>query len=212
MRNISPQAQLPTLDVLDPDTILRMEYEYARETIEQATEDRRKVFEFFIWVAGALGSVALALAQIDANRVPNIAQLDSALGPSGRIPGLVFALIFWLIGLTGIFTLLYLIRLRQAWHDSMRALVRIKEFYAKRFPQLEEAFHWRAETLPPLNRVGSITFNLSLFIVLLDSLAFGGGVLFLDLRAAISLTTIAVIAGLLTFGWQAFIYFAMLRE
>ena len=51
------------------ETLLKLEYEYARETIEQATEDRRKVVEFYLLLTGGLGSAALAIAQLDAKGV-----------------------------------------------------------------------------------------------------------------------------------------------
>jgi hypothetical protein len=209
----SPPIQVtPPVSEFDPESILRLEFEYARETIEEATEDRRKIFEFFILVAGALGSIAFALAQLDAGHVDNVAQLNSALGPTGRLPSIVFAAVFWLVGMTGVFTLLHLIRLRQAWHDSMLAMNRIKEFYIKRFPHIAEAFLWRESTIPPLNRWGSITFYMCLFVVMLDSLAFGAGTMFLDVKLNASLQTVAFIVGALAFGWQAFAYFWMLRE
>lgn len=195
-----------------PETILQLEYEYARETIEQATEDRRRVVEFYLLLAGGLGSIALALVQLDANRVPTVAQLDSIIGAGGRMPGIVYALIFWAIGVAGVFTLLHLIRLRQAAHDSMNSMNRIKEFYVTRYPQLGEALAWRANTMPPLNRLGSITFLLALLVVLLDSLAVSAGVIFLDVRTQLPLINIAAGAGVLMFLWQTLIYFWMLRE
>ncbi|MBI1801822.1 MAG: hypothetical protein HYR71_09375 [Chloroflexi bacterium] len=207
----SPAQRLST-ESFHPETLLRLEYEYARETIEQALEDRRRVVEFYILMAGGLGSLSFALAQFDANRTPSVSQLDSALGAGGHIPGIVFALIFWVIGITGFFTLLHLIRLRQAAHDSMRAMNHVKEFYLKRFPELAEALRWRSDTLPPLNRIGSITFNHALLVVLLDSLAFGSGLLFLDLKSSMPPVTLAVGAGALAFLWQALVYFWMLSD
>jgi hypothetical protein len=194
------------------ETLLKLEYEYARETIEQATEDRRKVVEFYLLLTGGLGSAALAIAQLDANRAPSVSQLDSVIGPSAHMPGLVFAVLFWLIGLSGFFTLLHLIRLRQAAHESMRSMNRIKEFYVERYPALSDALAWRAHTLPPLNRIGSITFNHALLVIVLASVAFGVGVVFLEVRPQISLVLIALAVGALAFLWQAFIYVWLLRE
>ncbi len=197
---------------LHPEKLLELEFEYARETMEQASADRRKVVEFYVLVAGGLSSIALALVQLDANRTPSIANLDSVIGASGRMPSIVYSLIFWTIGLAGFFTLLHLIRLRQASHDSIRAMSRIKDLYLKRYPALSEALVWRADTVPSLSRPGSITFNMGLFVVLLDSMAFAAGVVFLDFKSAIPLTTLAAALGLLALLWQAFIYFWMLRE
>jgi len=196
----------------NPETILRLEFEYARETIEQNLEDRRKIVEFYVLVAGGLSSAGLALVQLEASRVPTLGQLDTIIGAGGRMPGAVYTLIFWAVGTAGVFTLLHLIRLRQAAHESMGAMNRIKEFYVARYPQVSEALVWRTHTQPPLNRIGSITFNLALLVVLLDSIAFAVGVVFFEIKSPIPLTAMAVGAGLLAFLWQALIYFAMLRE
>ncbi len=195
-----------------PETLLQLEYEYARETIEQATDDRRKVVEFNVLITGGLESGALAIAQLDANRTPSVSQLDSVIGPSAHLPGIVFASLFWLVGVAGIFTLLHLIRLRQAAHESMRSMNRIKEFYVERYPALSDALAWRAHTMPPLNRIGSITFNHAVLVMLLDSIAIGAGVVLLELHPQIPLTTIGLGVGVLAFLWQALIYFWMLRE
>src|SRR5438105_14826079 len=155
------------------ETLVKLDEEDARETIEQAIEDRRKVVQFYLLLTGGLGAAALAIAQLDADRAPSVSQLDSVIGPSAHMPGLVFALLFWLIGLAGFFTLLHLVRLRQAAHESMRSMNRIKEFYVERYPALSDALAWRAHTLPPLNRIGSISFNHALLVMLLASTAFG---------------------------------------
>lgn len=197
---------------LTAEAILRLEFKYARETVEQNLEDRRRVVEFYVVIAGALASIALALAQLDAARMPAIAQTDSVIGTSGRLPSLVFAMLFWVAGLTGVFTLLHLVRLRQSFQDSLLTMNRIKDFYIKQYPLLAEALRWRTETMPPLNRIGSITFILSLFVVLIDSVALGLGVLFIDAKLAFSPPSLAAVTGALAFAWQAIIYFWMLRE
>jgi hypothetical protein len=197
---------------LKAESILKMEFEYARETVEQNLEDRRRVVEFYVVIAGALATLSLALAQLDASRMPAIAQTDSVVGLSGRLPALVYAVLFWVIGLTGVFTVFHLVRLRQSFQDSLLTMNRIKDYYIKQYPLLAEALRWRNETMPPLNRIGSITFILSLFVVLIDSIALGLGVLFLDAKLAMPLPTVGALTAALAFAWQAIIYFWMLRE
>src|SRR5438105_13976766 len=147
------------------ETLLKLEYEYARETIEQAIEDRRKVVQFYLLLTGGLGAAALAIAQLDADRAPSVSQLDSVIGPSAHMPGLVFALLFWLIGLAGFFTLLHLVRLRQAAHETMRSMNRIKELYVERYPALSDALALRAHTSQPPNRLGSLPSNHALPVI-----------------------------------------------
>ena len=195
-----------------PETLLKLEYEFASASALQAVEQRQKVVAHYLLLAAALGSAGLLLVQLDANRLPTVSDIDSAIGPAAHMPGLVFALFFWSAGLAGFFTLLNLIRLRQAAHSSLRAMNRIKEFYVVRYPQLSEALSWRAETLPALNRVGSVTFNLALLVALSDSLAVGAGMTFIEIKSTVPGTAIAAGAALLAFLWQTLVYFGLLRE
>jgi hypothetical protein len=153
-------------ELLDPDEILKQEFEYARETSLQANNDRTQVVNLYLILVGGLGSLALGL--------PALASGQSALPPS------LLALIFFVVGVLGLFTVLKLIRLRQAWHDSLLAMNRIKDFYLQHYPQLAPAFRWRTQTIPPPGKVGTITFDLTILVALIDSLAVGGGVFFLQ--------------------------------
>jgi hypothetical protein len=57
---------------------------------------------------------------------------------------------------------LKLIRLRQAHRESLIAMNKIKMFYIDQFraqlPKIENAFHWRLETIPPGEKFGNVTF------------------------------------------------------
>lgn len=152
-------------DLLDPDEILRQEFEYARDTSLQANNDRTQVVNLYLILVGGVGSLALGL--------PALAPGQTELTPA------LLALIFFVVGVLGLFTVLKLIRLRQAWHDSLLAMNRIKDFYLQHYPGLAPAFRWRTETIPPPGKVGTITFDLTVLVALIDSLAVGGGVVFL---------------------------------
>ena len=147
--------------LLDPDEILRQEFEYARDSALQANNDRAQVVNLFLI----------------------------------------------LVGLLGLFTVLKLIRLRQAWHDSVVTMNRIKDFYLAHYPGLAPAFRWRTETIPPPGLIGTITFDLTMLVALIDSFAVGGGMLFLDLRYPVPL---AVASALAFFALQTWLYFRLL--
>ncbi len=196
----------------NPETILKLEFEHAHDVSAQLQTDRRRIVEFQLLLGGGLTVAALVLAQIDANRVPTVSDIGSAIGPGAHMPGVVFAMIFWAIGLTGMFTLVRLIQLRRAALDSMRSMNRIKEFYVLRYPQLGDALAWRANTVPPLIRVGSISFNQTLLVALVNSLAIGAGLMFVELNSSVPLIAVAGGAAALALFWQALIYFWMLRE
>jgi uncharacterized ion transporter superfamily protein YfcC len=57
----------------------------------------------------------------------------------------------------------------------------IKEFYIQSFqqqmPHIEKAFRWRLKTIPPGERIGSVTFAISALIGLMGSLCFAGAML-----------------------------------
>jgi hypothetical protein len=206
----SPRGELVT--DFRPETILQLEFEHARARATQALDHRVKVASAYLFLAAALGVGGLALVLVDENRLPTISDIDGVIGPAGHTPGIVFALIYWGIGLAGFFAFLHLIRLRQTAHDSLRAMNRIKEFYVLRFPQLAEALTWRAETMPALGRVGSLTFYLALLIALVDSLMVGAGLVFIDIKSSVPTVDIAAGAAVLAFLWQTLVYFVLLRE
>lgn len=179
-------------ELLDPDQILEREFEYARDTTLQANNDRTQVVNLYLILLGGVGSILLALP---------------SLGPAQGvdIPRSVFAVVLFIMGLLGLFTVLKLIRLRQAWHDSVLAMNRVKDFYILHYPELAPAFRWRTETVPAPGRVGTISFDLAALVALLDSLAVGGGAVFLGLTPLA-----AAGAAIVFFLGQGWLYFWLL--
>ncbi len=173
-------------DLLDPDEILHQEFEYARETSLQANADRTQIVNLYVILVGGVGSLALGLNDLAAE---------------------LLAVIFFVIGLLGLFNVLKLIRLRQAWHDSALAMNRIKDFYMQYYPEITPAFRWRTATIPPPGKMGTITFDLVVLVALIDSLAVGGGVYFLRLP-----TWLAGLAALGFFLVQWGLYFRLLKR
>ena len=94
---------------------MELEFEYAKETAAQAQNDRTIVVNLYLVLVGGVGSLTLALPQISAPAVP--------------IPRAGYGLIFAMLAIIGFFTILKLVRLRQAWHDSVLTMNRIKDFY-----------------------------------------------------------------------------------
>jgi hypothetical protein len=72
--------------------------------------------------------------------------------------------LFVLAGLLSITFYEKIIRLRQAYRESLICMNVIKEFYIEQFheqmPQIEKAFRWRLKTIPAGERVGSVTFAI----------------------------------------------------
>ena len=107
---------------IHPEEILKLEFGYARETAQQAQNDRTVIVNLYLLLVGGAGSLLLAA---------------SSLAPLGRgdIPPQVLSLVFAVLGLLGVLTLFKLIRLRQAWFDSVRAMNAIKAYYLEGVPR-----------------------------------------------------------------------------
>jgi hypothetical protein len=151
------------------------------------------VVNLYLILVGGAGSLAVGL--------PALAPEWLTAAPA------LLASVAFLIGLVGLFTVLKLIRLRLAWHDSALAMNRIKDFYIAHYPEMAPAFRWRTQTLPAPDQVGTITFDLSVLVALVDSLTVGGAAYFLGVPAA--LVALAATAFL---GLQAGLYFRLLRR
>ncbi len=181
---------------LDPEEILIHEFEYAQSTAEQAQDDRTAILNLYLLLVGGVGSIIVGLGQ------------SSSLS----LPRGVYALIFALLGVIGIFILFKLVRLRQAWYDSVLAMNQIKDFYLGKFPELEKAFRWRTKSIPPLGKIWTITFGLSLLVMIIDSVAIAVAVYFLNLRLANNDYAVSAFAAIIFLIWQMWFYFFQLRN
>lgn len=177
------------------EKILELEFGYARETAGQAQSDRTAMVNLYLILVGGISSVLAGLAAVNSGN-----QLE--------VPREAFALLFFLMGVIGFFIMFKLIRLRQAWAESVREMNQIKDYYVQRFPDLAEAFLWRKETIPPAGKLWSITFNLVLLVTLIDSTAVGAAVHMLSGPAA--LIWLDALAGVAALVLQIGFYFFQL--
>ncbi|MGE5264671.1 MAG: hypothetical protein ACM3S0_14930 [Acidobacteriota bacterium] len=190
-----------TESILKADEILELEFEYARETAAQAQNDRTTIVNLYLLLVGGVGSIALGLPQIVS---------DNSRSTSVTLPSSAYMLLFALLGITGFFMLMKLVRLRQAWYESVRAMNQIKKFYLQRFPELDAAFLWKAETIPAAGKPWTITFNLSVLVMLLDSTAIAIAVHMTGLRLPLGDYALDAFAAFIFFAWQLFYYFYQL--
>ncbi|MDE3089629.1 MAG: hypothetical protein KGJ80_09660 [Chloroflexota bacterium] len=182
---------------LDPEEILELEFEYARETAAQSQNDRTTVVNLYLLLVGGMGSIAAALSQP-----------GSAIGTG--LPRLAYAAAFGLLAAIGFFTVFKLIRLRQAWYDSAKAMSQIKDFYLEKFPDLKPAFRWKTETIPAPGKRWTITFNLVILVAIVDSVALAVAFDFAGLRVPVSDYAVEVVAAVLYFLLQQWFYFFQL--
>lgn len=183
---------------LEPETILQMEYEYACKTAEQAQDDRTAIMTLYLVLVGGVSSAA--------QFAPQSSELVGA--------SVIFVMVFGLLGITGFITMMKLVRLRQAWYDSAKAMNQIKQFYLEKFPGLDSAFRWKLETLPPPGQLWNITFDLVLLVAIIDSVALGIAVYFTGWRLPPCAYSIAgfIAAGFFVVQWAYYFYQLPLRR
>jgi len=197
------QASAPPAKTLSAADILAWEFEYARITASEANAERHTMVNFDLLIAGVAASGVVAV-----------------LGRDAGLPTAVGTALLWLLCGVGWVYFLAIIRLREAWHDSLRTMNRIKEFYIQHAQELDSevlrsAFRWQPHTLPPPGKPWTVYFYAATLIALLNSAAYVGGGALLDLQAvrAAPLAVLGPLAlsGLAFFAFHVWLYFAFLR-
>ncbi|MBL7183304.1 MAG: hypothetical protein ISS50_02515 [Anaerolineae bacterium] len=198
-----PPLGTPGQALLDPADILKLEFEYARTTASEAMQDRHTMVNFYLLVAGVMVSGVVGV-----------------LVQKTGLPKVAGTLLLWLLCGIGWLYFLKIIRLRQAWHDSARAMNKIKDFYIQQVKdfkpdELREAFVWKTETLPPPDRPWTLFFYSAALIGLLDSVAYVAGGALLDLTATRYLPSLVLgsltLLGLAFFAFHVWLYSAFLK-
>ena len=200
----APPAQVsPGEDVLDPSDILGWEFEYARFTASEAMRDRQSMVNFYLLAVGFIASAVVTV-----------------VGKESAVPETAGTLLLWTLCSIGWLHFLKIIRLRQAWYDSARAMNQIKEFYIRHTKDftsdsLRDAFRWQTHTLPAPGKPWTVFFYSAMLITLLDSVAYVAGAALIDLDAALSSppwTGLLLAAiGFIFFAFHVYLYFAFLR-
>jgi hypothetical protein len=152
----------------EPDTdlareIVAAEYGYIAQTAFQANEDRARAWQYF-FVTFATLIAALLSTQVD------IAARQQLY--------LTFVVIFALLAVLGLITILQLVRLRQAWLESVRAMNQIKERLIADDPALAAYFRWTNANVPTAFKWRSFGFLQAVSVGLLSGLAVGAAVAF----------------------------------
>ena len=149
---------------LNTDAILESEYQYITNSLFQANEDRSRVASFYFVAVGSL--VAAILSTLFS--VDNLNKVS-----------LAFSALFLVLTILGAVTLAQLARLRAAWHESAQAMDVIKEFYIKHNKEIEPAFKWRSNTLPPTDKPYSIANLMAFEVALLSAITITASAYFL---------------------------------
>ena len=147
-------------------SVIAAEYGYIAQTAFQANEDRARAWQYFFVTFATLIAALLS------------AQLDAGLR---RQIYLTFVVIFSLLAVLGLITTVQLVRLRQAWLESARAMNQIKERLIANDPALAAYFRWTNATLPAAFKWRSFGFLQALSVALHSGLAVGAAVAFAGL-------------------------------
>ena len=147
-------------------SIIAAEYGYVAQTAFQANEDRARAWQYF-FVTFATLIAALLSTQVE--------------GIDRRQLYLTFVVIFTLLAALGLITTLQLVRLRQAWLESVRAMNQIKARLITDDPALAAYFRWTNDTVPPPFKLRSFGFLQAVSVALLSGLAVGAAVAFAGL-------------------------------
>jgi MFS family permease len=155
---------MPVKPKLDPDEILKAEYNYIATTVFQANEDRSRVASFYFVTVGSL-----------------VAAILSAIFSTSDLKSVSFAFLALFVVLTvlGALTLAQLARLRAAWHESVEAMNQIKDYYIENNKEIEPAFKWRLKTLPPTDKKFSIANLMAVEVTLLGAITSTAAMYFL---------------------------------
>lgn len=184
---------------LDPNDILTAEFEYISQTAFQANEDRARVTNFYL--VTLVGFIAALLGT----------QMDNLMVPQVYW---AFAALFVVLFLVSTLTLLQLIRLREAWFESIKAMNAIKAYYEASLPglKLDTAFRWKTATIPEQYKPWSVGFLLALQVAVLGGASAGAAVVFFGLTQGAWSWGWAVVVMLAAATGQMVLYRALLQQ
>jgi len=162
---------------LNPEEILKAEWDYIKGTASEAQEDRARVSTFFL---GSAASLVAVLVGAKAEEFTPMIYYG-------------FATLLLLMGITGWLTLGHLIRLRAAWFDSVLSMNLIKEYYFYHFQKadLNLAFNWTVEEDEKdfkLYKKWSVSYLFALQVAMMTAVMFAGAVVCIYLASGCSFT------------------------
>ncbi|MCI0512062.1 hypothetical protein L0128_02460 [candidate division KSB1 bacterium] len=180
--------------------ILLKEFKYAQETAAQAMNDRHTLVNYFLIIIGAIFSF-------------NFAFLKDGIPPKPyhftiiQITALMCNFIGWIY-------FFKIVRLRQAWIESARAMNHIKALflYASgiRPEKADFIFRWKPKTLPRANKSGTVFHYSAVLLAFFTAVTFS-----LSVLAAVEFKAyywFALSVGGYHFLFQNLIYFIALAE
>jgi len=142
--------------------ILLEEFVYAKETADQAMDDRHTLVNYFLLSAGVvLASFGIMVSEEGGARFAY--RYEVLVGLS-----LLFNTVGWVY-------FMQVVRLRQAWCESARAMNHLKQVFVKNcqfdFAIAKKCFRWDFESLPKAGKKMTVFYFSALLISILNSAA-----------------------------------------
>ncbi|MCA9381436.1 hypothetical protein KC678_04175, partial [Candidatus Dojkabacteria bacterium] len=128
----SVSTEVKTKRVKNIDTsieLLKLEFEYAKESSIQAQQDRLTIMNFYLGLYTAVNGGYIGIQEIVPDNIIRYLPLT-----------------FIVLSFLSYIFILQIIRLRQAWHESAMVMNQIKEYFFKRDESLKEFVTWRIDT------------------------------------------------------------------
>ena len=137
--------------------ILQMEFEYISKTASEAMSDRHTMVNFFLVITTLITTGVAGIV----NSKDNL-PIDFAI------------ILLWASSLIGLFYFLKIIRLRQAWVESAKAMNCIKQALIdasddKQSKFLNNAFMWKSETIPKPQQKYNVFHYSAMFIGMINT-------------------------------------------
>lgn len=180
------------------------EYEYVRETMAQAMNDRHTLINYFLLATGVvLAAIGAVYGKEGLIEFEFKLQLTIAIC-------LTFCFVAWIY-------FLKIIRLRQAWCESCAAMNRIKQFFLvnekRRVPEEQSPFLWKSNSIPPAAKKGNLFHLEALLINFISALAMSAvSVLLLPQDNVLTLMWVPIAFFLFGFFLQLSAYTVFLEE
>lgn len=167
--------------------LLRLEFDYAKETSIQAQQDRLTLVNFYLGLYAGVFTVGFGLKEFIGDDFEKF------------LPYAFFGLAF----ISFIFVI-FIVRLRQAWVESMVVMNCIKDYFLDRDPNLGEYIKWTTKTLPRPEKFKTINFFSALLISMLGGLGvfMGGYILELELIYSIASGISYLLFSLWSYYWM----------
>lgn len=140
--------------------ILLQEFEYVKETADQAMDDRHTLVNYFLLSAGVvLASFGIMVSEEGGAKFAY--RFEVLVGLS-----LLFNIVGWVY-------FMQVVRLRQAWCESARAMNHIKQVFVKNcgidFEIAKKCFRWNFESMPKAGKKMTVFYFSALLISIINS-------------------------------------------